>query len=316
MPVSVPFVSVSYGDGRPEELAYRDGAFRYPFLGSTRVGDTFALRRTGGWPANPTVHVEEAAPSGVVPLNPIYDLDLRTLPDLDLTEPGPYDFDGVTWYAKGQLTLQPFGASQSSSVVNGLGLRLQAATPNGYPIGPTSSGDTYRYRCYFVPFAGIAGYNPAAPVLVRFHGTNGIGGNSLGWAGGIIDSTNDGVNRPNGDRDAITSLYEGSNNPPFKGGYYYAATTGGSVPTSVTDREAGAYRILGESVCAVFSNSQWTGDFAPINEIVPNYTSPYSANYRPSTPRANPGAVFLINGQLDTTPKYLDRIQVLQPRGA
>lgn len=68
MPVHVPFVSVSFGSTRVEEIAYRDGAFVYPYLGSTRVGDTFSLRRTGGWPASPTVHVEEcdgvAAPLG------------------------------------------------------------------------------------------------------------------------------------------------------------------------------------------------------------------------------------------------------------
>lgn len=60
------FVSVGYRSRRPEELAFRDGAFVYPFLNSTREGNTFALRRTGGWPSTPSVSVEEAGAVAVV----------------------------------------------------------------------------------------------------------------------------------------------------------------------------------------------------------------------------------------------------------
>jgi hypothetical protein len=66
MPATVPFVSVSFAAGQTEEVAYRDGAFVAPYLGSTRVGDTFALKRAGGWSGAPTVHVEEAAPAPAV----------------------------------------------------------------------------------------------------------------------------------------------------------------------------------------------------------------------------------------------------------
>ena len=52
-------ISVSFGPGRPEERAYRDGAWLYPYLASTRVGDLFALRRTGGWPTDFRVFVDE-----------------------------------------------------------------------------------------------------------------------------------------------------------------------------------------------------------------------------------------------------------------
>lgn len=69
MPVIVPFVSVSFV-GRAEELAYRDGAFRYPYLESTREGDTFSLVRTGGWPSTPSVSVEEGAPAASTPSLP------------------------------------------------------------------------------------------------------------------------------------------------------------------------------------------------------------------------------------------------------
>ncbi len=52
MPVSVPFVSVSYGDGPPEELAHRDAAFRYPSLGPTHAPGITAAGLVIGGPVN------------------------------------------------------------------------------------------------------------------------------------------------------------------------------------------------------------------------------------------------------------------------
>lgn len=53
------FISVSFGERRAEELAFRDGAFVHPYRGSSVNGNAYSLRRSGGWPFAPTVHVEE-----------------------------------------------------------------------------------------------------------------------------------------------------------------------------------------------------------------------------------------------------------------
>lgn len=72
----VAFVSISFGSIFPEECAYRDGAFLYPYLQSTCVGHTFSLVRRGGWPANPAPHVGETS--------------LVVLPALTPTEQSPW----------------------------------------------------------------------------------------------------------------------------------------------------------------------------------------------------------------------------------
>lgn len=49
----VSAVSISFGGDRPEERIYRAGGFVYPYAASTRVGNAFTVRRTGGWPELP-----------------------------------------------------------------------------------------------------------------------------------------------------------------------------------------------------------------------------------------------------------------------
>ena len=59
-------ISVGFGGSHVEERAYRDGMFLYPYLRSSRSLNTFALRREGGWPSDPTVYVDECGPVGDV----------------------------------------------------------------------------------------------------------------------------------------------------------------------------------------------------------------------------------------------------------
>jgi hypothetical protein len=51
------------GAGSTAELIYDTDGFVPPYLGSTRVGDTFVIRRLAGWPSAPTffVHADSAA---------------------------------------------------------------------------------------------------------------------------------------------------------------------------------------------------------------------------------------------------------------
>lgn len=52
-------ISVSFGDGRIEERAYREGRWLYPYGASTRLADLYTLRRAGGWPGAFRVYVDE-----------------------------------------------------------------------------------------------------------------------------------------------------------------------------------------------------------------------------------------------------------------
>lgn len=154
MAVNVPFVSVSYDGTRPEELAYRDGAFVYPYLESTRVGDTFSLRRTGGWPSDPTVHVEEAAPGGVPPWRTLYHVDFRTLPSASFSAAGECIIDGLSWWQK------PGYPTANGPVTIGA---------RGMLMGTSGTGEfspSFAARRMVLPLANIPGYNPAAPVVI------------------------------------------------------------------------------------------------------------------------------------------------------
>ncbi len=157
MPTHVPFVSVSYGDGRPEELAYRDGAFVYPFRGSTRVGDTFSLRRTGGWPAHPTVHVEEALIGAIATWGVLYHVDFRTLPPATFSSPGSFTIDGLTWWLR-----EKNGESSPTHTpaITAAGLAI------GGPMNVAEAFSSFRGRRMQLPLANVPGYDPSAPVVI------------------------------------------------------------------------------------------------------------------------------------------------------
>lgn len=64
-------ISVSFGSTRTEERAWRDGVFLWPYLRSSRNGNTFSLVRddgTPGWPGNPQPFIDEIG-SSLQPLN-------------------------------------------------------------------------------------------------------------------------------------------------------------------------------------------------------------------------------------------------------
>jgi hypothetical protein len=161
-------LSVRYGLTRPEERAYRDGAFVFPFLGSTKVGTTFSLRRTGGWPLPPTVFVDEDTPipTGGQALGAIYEVDLTAQATQTMSAAGSYVIDGKTWWAKSTLA-----SGQSCALTNGMGLTIQYAGTGATAYSPTGN---MAYRMLFFPLAQLSGFNPLAPttVLFRFAGTN------------------------------------------------------------------------------------------------------------------------------------------------
>lgn len=153
----VSALSVSFGPNRVEERAFRDGAFLYPYLASTRDGTTFALRRSGGWPRTPTVFVDEVPPVPPLPTGgqaygAIYNLDFAAQPSQNLTPKSTYTIDGLTWYAKNNP------GTSNISIVNGSGLNFWSV--EGSP--PTS-----RIMC--LPLASVPGFNATAPLQVWCH---------------------------------------------------------------------------------------------------------------------------------------------------
>jgi hypothetical protein len=153
MPVHVPFVSVRFADAtRPEEMAYRDGAFVHPYLDSTRVGDTFSLRRAGGWPAAPTVHVEAGSGPAVATWQPVYSVNFAALPPATFATTGAHEIGDATWWLKGGFT------GGHTTALDGTGLRIRS------PFGSEGS-DTATLR-WFLPLANVEGFDPAAPLAI------------------------------------------------------------------------------------------------------------------------------------------------------
>jgi hypothetical protein len=153
-------ISVKFPGLRSEERVWRDSAFQYPYLNSTVTGSgpyTFHLNRTGGWPADSTVYVDEAGgDSGVQPWGVLYEVDFRVQPAASFNGAGSYTIDGLTWWQKERAGIAPAYTFTLSS--NGLFVGGPNATG-------TVEGSVNQYgRRMILPLANIPGYNPAAPV--------------------------------------------------------------------------------------------------------------------------------------------------------
>lgn len=180
------------GVSLPVELIYADGVFLYPYLGSTLVGNTFSILRTGGWASfeeRNKVRVFEQAPLPTKgqALGLIYEVDVRTLANQTIAAAGSYVIDGKVWWAKGSLTTP---VAMSSALVNGSGLRLSTTGATALPLA--SGAVDYASRMMVLPLTGLADYNPLAPVLVRAKFTSASVA-AVGWIG-LIDTTSDAVN--------------------------------------------------------------------------------------------------------------------------
>lgn len=167
----VTAVSVSFGNRRAEERAYRDGAFVWPYLRSTRAGNLFTLVRDdgdAGWPADPKPFVDEEPPPPLLPTGgqsygAIYELDFTAQPTQNLNiAPGSAVIDGLTWWAKNAL------GQATMSIVNGSGLEWWSHDPSP-PVA----------RLLGLPLANVPNFNPSAPVQIwaamkRNSGNNGV----------------------------------------------------------------------------------------------------------------------------------------------
>lgn len=133
---------VSYDDGS-EEPAYYGNAFRAPYLGSTRNGNTFALRRTGGWPATPTVHVDDVKRTA---WTSIYEIDFTAEDSQTFWDylEGPvqdartFELAGISWELWNGVS-----STYGQYLISGQGLKLHGSG-RGWPGYPKRfDGATY-----------------------------------------------------------------------------------------------------------------------------------------------------------------------------
>jgi hypothetical protein len=58
-------ISIGYGASRVEERVYRDGAFLYPYLQSSKNGNAWEIIRAGGWSRPFEIFIDEDASGGL-----------------------------------------------------------------------------------------------------------------------------------------------------------------------------------------------------------------------------------------------------------
>lgn len=220
-------ISVSFGASRAEERAYRDGAFLYPYLSSTRNGATFALRRAGGWPRDPTIYVDEQKGGGY---GVLLDLDFASMPAHTFTA-GKNVVAGVEFWLKVDGAANPTGFS----ILPGAGLQV-IASPTTLDSGNYYQHNNLRVGLY-IPFDQAEGYAPDVPYQMqwRYAGAYQIGNWRVGIANlaGIASSarstgpehaTGIGVELDDGAR--YRAVHPGGNN-------FYTSTKVGAIPWHV-----------------------------------------------------------------------------------
>lgn len=156
-------ISVRYDANRAEERAFRDGVWLYPYLGSSgpagSAAGTYHLVRTGGWPRDFRVHVDEALDTL---WETLYERDLTTLPtqSVQATFSSTYKnftADGQPWFFHGSAGTLLISAGQ------GMVLGAQGGAFGGNPYAGLFVG----LRAWL-----MAGYDAAKAlaVQVRFSG--------------------------------------------------------------------------------------------------------------------------------------------------
>lgn len=324
---SVGFISVMFAEGRGEELVYRDSAFVYPYLESTKVGNTFALRRSGGWPNAPSmsVTVEEVARPYASTWNTLYEIDFRDLPSSSPGAAGAYDLgDGATWYAKGDLAWAgPPGAgalTMAAQLVSGSGLGFRSTANN---IFTTNFGGNVAWggRCFFLPLAQFATFNVNAPLLLQSYIGTTPGGAVLC---GLIDAASSGAGLTWPER-ATATMVQNSNDSPneaLSSGNYYiqygrqvqiaTGFTGGPVANTFVER--GILSAVSTDFILGSVNAPGTGWLSLTSGALRPGTSgvPIVSLAAPRT--TNPGVIVGWQfGYNDAAYNFMRRLRVSQP---
>ena len=323
-------VAVSVGFDVVEERVYRDGAFLVNYTQSTRAGNTFSIVRDGGWPADPTIYVDDAAgevPTSGQTFGAIYDVDLRQQPSQLMTAAGQYTIDGKEWWAKGPLITN---TPQTCEILNGTGLRMTRPDPISTTSGFMFPGP-YLNRAMCFRLSQLADYNPLAPLVVMWRLASPrtitqMGQNQLGY-GALLTVA------PNADvitivaggglqiqRAGMTSAYW--SNPQYAGRLAPSIVAPLNASDVIGDGVPGIYRYAADRHLPLIG--QWTGALPAGPDQMQSFSVASGVEqYRVlSAPTLNPADTWFVfacdktaqeNATMDIA---LTHLKIMQPRVA
>jgi hypothetical protein len=306
-------LSVSYGPFRSTETVWQQGAFCYPFLRSTRAdARTFTIVRDDGWPSKPGVWVNDppGPPVSGQALGLIYEVDFRAMANQAIGAAGSYTIDSLTWWAKGLTSGLPFGASMSSAVVNGSGLRLSIIGSNATM---SQSGDM-NMRNLVLPLANIPNASLNAPTFVRGKFSYAFDNSAYAFIG-LVNTTSDAAGYLAAQRSAETFVGPPavSNTSPVAS---LKAKYGTGAITDVSTRTGAAV------YSSHFAGVQYVNGFTDVGDQVWDGAGaiPSLSTFKPQTPTpqyevgalANPCIMFAVNSHVQDY--YLTHLSVYQPK--
>lgn len=252
----VTAISVSFsGTARSEERAYRDGQFVYPYHGSTQVGSVYNLVRSGGWPADPKVYVDEEPAPFVTAWSTLYEADLTTSGSATYASNGTYTIDGQSW------SIHKGSTNNAAITLGATGLQINPAD---------GDAPTWHPGAYTAPYAalhvsGLAGFDSTKQhaVLMRITSSAMMSGGDQ-FAGVSQFKTTD---VSNSTVSSVVGLSGGQHRPRGTGSADFLAenlsTTLGNVVVAVVRHSA----VKGSTWYG-----SWTGAFPVVEALLPNRT--------------------------------------------
>jgi hypothetical protein len=314
-------IAVDHSDSevsRPVELVFADGVFLYPYLASsTLVGNTFSILRQGGWASfeeRNKVRVFEQAPVPTTGqgLALIYEVDLRAQPSQAIGASGAYVIDGKTWWAKGLIAGLPFGASMSSALVSGSGLRLSIIGANAV-MGASGNMDM---RNLVLPLANVPDASLTAPTFIRAKFSYAYDSGAYAFIG-LVNTTSDAAGYLAAQRSAETFV-----GPPNVSASAVAALKAKYGTGAITDVSARGGSAVYSSH---FAGVQYVNGFTDVGDqtwdgsgAIPNLSAFKPQNQGLSQYEvgvlANPCIMFAVSGHVQDY--YLTHLSVYQPKVA
>lgn len=309
-------LSVSFGGDVPEERAFRDGAFPYPYHQSVHDGNVYALRRADGWPlrldqaGKPKplrVYVDEQAPTISTFWTLLHEVDFTQAANATLitTLQGTngngfettWSYGGKLWNVRARS--YNGGTPAGAFVVNGQGVRLQCSDSSwGGSSAPQHGAALHLNFATQLPgwdaskpTALLAQlYTPGALVLQE-----GFGVSSWTWGSHVTTHLSGGWYAP---ASSGAPLLRRSDRPQVQ----VSAS-----PVFTVDEVLGVMRMGSNKGCGAYGS--YAGAFPVIEDMVPfaDLTSPGNA-----AAAANGGGVYVTGGFGHVMEAYVRRLQVWQ----
>ncbi|HYG66880.1 MAG TPA: hypothetical protein VD838_04445, partial [Anaeromyxobacteraceae bacterium] len=254
--------------GHQEERAYRDGAFVEPYLRSARDGSSFAVRRDGGWPAPPTVYVDEAEPPRLTAWDTLYEIDFTAQPSQDFHSYLENSLASSRTVAIAGLAWEVYNGSASTygqRLVAGVGVQLHA---DGRIFAAGQQRQNAGASCKLA-LSQLAGYDPAKATAVLCRITGNASGGGIQQAGAALyrDAAWTATTTFSAARGMACHFQTGSG---FASVFYgLTERTGGrAVGPSAFDRVVGVVRAA-DGIFGYGVSGPWSGDFPAIEVMEP-----------------------------------------------